>query len=197
MFARRLACERDGRQLFAELDLDIFPGDVLEIMGPNGAGKSTLLRILAGLLPDFTGTVDRRHDGEFLYLGHRTGMSPGLTGAENLRWFASLCNGGGAPASTIALALQRVGLLGYEDVPCQQLSAGQQRRAALARLLLSDAAVWLLDEPATALDDAGAELLRELIADHCRQGGAALLATHTRLGVDARLLRLGSSDALL
>ena len=190
--ACQLACERDGRMLFAELDLDVAPGDIVEVVGPNGAGKSTLLRILSGLFPDYEGEV--RGGSDALYLGHRPGMSPGLTAIQNLTWFATLATGGGADSPTIENALTRVGLAGYDDVPCQQLSAGQQRRAALARLLLSDARMWLLDEPATALDDAATQLLSSLVADHCAAGGAAVIATHARLSlpsnIAARLLRL-------
>jgi heme exporter protein A len=182
--ARQLACERDGRLLFRGLDLDIAPGDVIELMGPNGSGKSTLLRILAGLMPDYAGTVlrggataagakdmdmDTAASADCLYLGHRTGMSPGLAPQQNLQWFTTLLNGGGASVTGI--------------------------RAALARLLLSDARIWLLDEPATALDDAGAELLRSIIQDHRQSGGATVVATHARLGVTARLMLLGSGDA--
>ena len=190
--ARQLRCERDGRLLFTALDLDVAAGAAIEIMGPNGAGKSTLLRILAGLLPDYQGDVHVAV--EYLYLGHRTGMSPGLGPAQNLSWFATLGSGGGADAAAIRGALARVGLAGCDDVPCQQLSAGQQRRVALARLLLSDAPVWLLDEPATALDDGAIKLLRELIVTHCADGGAVVMATHARLldgaAVGARVLQL-------
>ena len=153
--ARQLACERDGRWLFAALDLLLAPGEAMEIMGPNGAGKSTLLRILAGLLP---------------------------------------ASGGAASTAAVHAAIARVGLAGYEDVPCQQLSAGQQRRVGLARLLLSDSPLWLLDEPATALDDDATHALRELIVAHCAAGGAVAMATHARLlaaaPIATRVLRL-------
>ncbi|MEZ5557231.1 MAG: heme ABC exporter ATP-binding protein CcmA [Pseudomonadales bacterium] len=183
---RGLTCERDGRRLFAELDLDLRPGECLELTGPNGSGKSTLLRAIAGLYPDFDGTIDA---AESLYLGHRAGLSTLLSAAENLRWYAAL----GGSAAGIAEALERVGMAGYERVPCQQMSAGQQRRVGLARLLLCPASLWLLDEPLTALDAAGHDLVRALIEGQMARGGAVICATHQGLGLArARRLALGS-----
>ena len=190
--ARQLACERDGRWLFTALDLLLAPGEAMEIMGPNGAGKSTLLRILAGLLPASEGTVQTAVTP--LYAGHRPGLSPGLSASQNLAWFVTLASGGAASTASVHAAIARVGLGGYEDVPCQQLSAGQQRRVGLARLLLSDSPLWLLDEPATALDDDATHALRELIVAHCAAGGAVAMATHARLlaaaPIATRVLRL-------
>ena len=182
-----LHCERDGRVLFEGLNFQLQAGQVVELRGPNGAGKSTLLRCVAGLYPDFDGTCEA---AEFLYLGHRSGLCAPLTAAENLRWYQSLVAAGDADA--VRAALVRVGLAGYDDQPSASLSAGQQRRLALARLLLGSRPLWLLDEPLTALDDAGAELLRELIESHTSGGGAVLAATHAALGLSgAGTLRLG------
>ncbi len=184
-----LGCQRDGRWLFRQLTLTLNAGECLELEGPNGSGKSTLLRIIAGLYPDFSGTL---RVGDGLYLGHRPGISAMLTAEENLRWYAALQ---GAPA-TIPGALSRVGLAGFERVSCQQMSAGQQRRVGLARLLLGGAPLWLLDEPMTALDTDGQRLVQELIEAHLAGGGAAVCATHQPLGVGgARRLRLGVVDA--
>jgi heme exporter protein A len=187
---RGLRCERDGRVLFHDLDIDIRSGDIVELTGPNGSGKTTLLRCLAGLTGDFDGDVARA--GPFSYIGHRGGLNLQLTPLENLRWYAAI---EGAPAADDVLAplLDRVGLAGYELTPCQQLSAGQQRRAALARLLFCDAALWLLDEPLTALDDAGCALVRQLLLRHRDGGGGALCATHQPLQItDARRQLLGN-----
>lgn len=179
-----LHCERDGRVLFDALSLTLGGGDCLELRGPNGSGKSTLLKAVAGLYADYAGTIEV---GDSLYLGHRSGVSALLTAEENLRWYRALRPG---PVA-VGDALARMGLAGYERVPCQQLSAGQLRRVALARLLICQADVWLLDEPLTALDDRGRRLVGELIAARCREGGTVLCATHQPLGVaGARVLAL-------
>jgi heme exporter protein A len=176
--------------LFDNLDLDIGPGDVIELSGPNGSGKTTLLRCLAGLTGDFDGHVE--HASAFRYVGHRGGLNPQLSPLENLRWYAAI-EGANADTDALSLLLTRVGLAGYELTPCQHLSAGQQRRAALARLGFDGAALWLLDEPLTALDDAGCALVRDLLQQHRAGGGAALCATHQSLQLgDVRRQRLGS-----
>jgi heme exporter protein A len=183
-----LACERDGRVLFDRLQVQLRPGACLELRGPNGSGKSTLLRAIAGLYPDFTGTIDA---AESLYLGHRPGVSALLTAEENLRWYGVLRPGGRTPAE----ALATVGLAGYERVVCQQLSAGQLRRVALARLVVCPVPLWLLDEPMTALDHDGQRLVRNLVGDHLGAGGAALCATHQDLELPgAGVLALGADE---
>jgi heme exporter protein A len=184
-----LSCERDGRTLFRDLAFSLSAGDCLELRGPNGSGKSTLIRAIAGLYPDYTGTIEA---GESLYLGHRPGISALLTAGENLRWYAALRPGG----IGVGEALEQVGMAGYERVACQHMSAGQQRRVGLARLALMDAPLWLLDEPLTALDQAGQQLVRALIDVQRARGGAVLCATHQPLGLaGADLLSLEASDA--
>jgi len=188
---RGLRCERDGRLLFDALSIELHAGEIVELTGPNGSGKTTLLRILAGLSSDFDGAVERH--GRLSYIGHRGGLNPQLTALENLRWYAVI-EGYDATDAQLLQLLAEVGLAGYEETPCQQLSAGQQRRAALARLGFDGGGVWLLDEPLTALDDAGAGVVRALLARHCVAGGSALCATHQPLGVTAaRRQSLGSS----
>ncbi|MEQ8859358.1 MAG: heme ABC exporter ATP-binding protein CcmA [Pseudomonadales bacterium] len=180
-----LSCARDGRVLFDALDLSLRAGGGLELRGPNGSGKSTLLRAVAGLYPDYTGTIET---AESLYLGHRPGIGALLTAEENLVWYAALRPGGEA----VSEALARVGMTGYERVVCQHMSAGQQRRVALARLLVCPARLWLLDEPLTALDAAGQDLVRGLIETQRQAGGAVLCATHQPLALaDAGVLTLG------
>lgn len=182
-----LSCRRDDRQLFHDLDFVVAPGDYVELTGPNGSGKSTLLRSIAGLFQDYDGRIE---GSQFLYLGHRPAVSPLLTPVDNCRWFLDLLGESADPQP----ALERVGLAGYEDIACQHLSAGQQRRVALARLLLARRPLWLLDEPLTALDAQGASLVGELIAEQCEQQGAVLCATHQSLGLPAtRSLRLGGA----
>jgi len=188
-----LGCVRDGRTLFRDLELTVGRGECVALRGPNGSGKSTLLRAIAGLFIDVEGEILVSKPA---YLGHRPGISLSLSPLENLRWYASL-----EPAAVskpvvghLVSLLERVGLAGYEDVRCQHLSAGQQRRAALARLMIDAAPLWLLDEPFTALDSDGQDLVRSLLVQHATSGGAAVCATHQDLGVpSSRDLVLGSA----
>jgi heme exporter protein A len=185
LVADNLTCERDGRLLFQGLSFALRGGDIVELTGPNGSGKSTLLRCIAGLYPDYEGTIEAQPG---LYLGHKLGLNGLLTATENLRWYRALSSGAG----DIEAVLARVGMAGYERVPCQQLSAGQQRRVALARMLIGASPLWLLDEPMTALDGAGQRMVADLIRQHATQGGAVLCATHQPLEVaGAQSLVLG------
>ncbi len=191
--ATGLGCERDGRVLFAGLDFSLAGGEICELRGANGAGKSTLLRVLAGLYTDYVGEV-RSEPGDhgLLYLGHRPGVAALLTADENLAWQGSLKDGEHRPREARLEALAQVGLAGFGDVRAVAMSAGQQRRVALARLLLTRARLWLLDEPLTALDADGAALVGTLLDAHRAAGGAALVATHADLPLaDCRRLTLG------
>ncbi len=166
------------------------PGDIVELRGANGSGKTTLLRCLAGLTSDFSGAIDRCT--AFLYMGHRGGINGQLTPIENLEWYGALV-GSAADGARMRDALDAVGLAGYARTPCGQLSAGQQRRVTLARLKLDAAALWLLDEPLTALDDDGCALVRSLLEQHRSRGGSAVCATHPPLEVSGvRCERLGA-----
>lgn len=183
------SCERDGRMLFRNLGLTVAAGECVELRGPNGSGKSTLIRAVAGLFPDFTGVIEA---ARCLYVGHLPGIAALLSAEENLRWYAALRPGG----LSVGAALERVGMAGYERVACQHMSAGQQRRVALARLVLCPAPLWLLDEPLTALDAAGQRLVLALIEEQRRRGGAVLCATHQPLDIaGARVLDLAGAAA--
>lgn len=189
-----LCCERDGRLLFDGLALALQPGEACELLGSNGSGKSTLLRCIAGLYPEYDGTIDCPSS---VYFGHRLALNALLSVEENLAWYGAL-NGVETPATNqtmhIDSLLQQVGLPGYAPIPVAQLSAGQQRRVALARLLLAPAGLWLLDEPYTALDTDGQRLVDGLIERHLSQGGAVLCATHQALGISRKTtLTLGLS----
>jgi len=185
-----LDCERDQRQLFTGVSFRLWAGDMLRIRGPNGSGKSSLLRLLCGLSQPAAGHVELfgqaltqqrgKLASNLLWIGHATGVKSLLTPEENLVWLGTLHARGTSAA--IGYALAAVGLRGFEDTPCHALSAGQQRRIALARLYLPGApAVWLLDEPFTALDSAGTAQLEERLAAHCEGGGTVVLTTHHEL----------------
>jgi heme exporter protein A len=181
----QLTCERDGRKLFDSLDFELNGGECLEVTGDNGSGKSTLLRCVAGLFTNYTGTIQTASS---LYLGHRLGLNLLLTAEQNLRWYQGLCGN----SDSIGEVLHRVGMAGYARVVCQNMSAGQQRRIGLARLVTGQCSLWLLDEPLTALDAAGQELVADLIGEHLRGSGSVICATHQGLHVQgARSLQLG------
>ena len=194
-----LSCERDERVLFAGLSVAFNAGDLVQISGPNGAGKTTLLRAISGISGEYQGEL--RYNGaslpaarwdlacDSLYLGHLPGIKKNLTPAENLAWYQAQAGA----SMEINAALAAVGLYGYEDTPCYQLSAGQLRRVALARLHLSQARIWILDEPFTAIDKLGVSQLELLIDTHCRAGGLVLLTSHQDLSL-AQLRNVNLED---
>ncbi|GGY07382.1 cytochrome c biogenesis ATP-binding export protein CcmA [Litchfieldella qijiaojingensis] len=200
--ARHLACERDDRWLFADLDIEVGSGEIVCIEGPNGSGKTTLLKILSGQLADYRGELYwcgspmRQVRGDFLanllYMGHAPGVKAALTPLENLAWYQALAGETGNENARMK-ALAAVGLMGFEDIPAAQLSAGQQRRIALARLELIERPLWILDEPFTAIDRDGVAEFEQRLLAHARRGGSVLLTTHhdlTPLG-ELRRIRLG------
>lgn len=164
------------------------------VRGPNGSGKSTLLRLAAGLYPDYEGGIEA---ADAFYLGQKPGISGLLSPRENLQWYrrAGLSAGGaGSPRAkrSVDEAMAAVGLEACSEIPCARLSQGQQRRAGLARALLSPLRLWLLDEPLTALDAQGRSLVGRFIEDHCAGGGAAMCASHQPLGaMDSAAIELG------
>lgn len=196
--AQALFCERDDRVLFSGLDFALHAGDLMQVQGSNGSGKTTLLRILCGLNASYEGElywrgvpIDEDREGflaSLLYLGHRVGVNKILTARENLRWSCALHSP--VTDTDIDNALARVGLTGYADVTCRNMSAGQQQRVSLARLLLSPATLWVLDEPFTTLDVHGVKTLESLLAEHVQAGGAVLVTTHHPLAVPCTLRRL-------
>ncbi|WP_373768053.1 cytochrome c biogenesis heme-transporting ATPase CcmA [Glaesserella sp.] len=182
-----IACERGETRLFEGCSLTVSSGQWWQIEGHNGIGKTSLLRILAGLAVAAEGEVlwngvkiqqqrDQYYEHLF-YLGHHAGVKPELTAWENLRFYQKIQ---GLPLEDEALwnALAKVSLIGREDLPCSHLSAGQQRRVALAKLWLTRATLWILDEPFTAIDKKGVVELIEHIDRHCEQGGMVIFTSH-------------------
>lgn len=186
-----MICERDDAPLFEPISCVLAPGDIVQLEGANGIGKTTLLRCIGGLSSRWHGEMLWRGKplartrtefaADTIYLGHAIGLKAALSPRENLQWWTGLY--GIDARSAIDVALERVGLLGYEDSACYQMSAGQQRRVGLARLFLTDAKLWILDEPFTAIDRRGVAALEQWIADHAAAGGAVLLTSHQSLSL--------------
>jgi heme exporter protein A len=195
-----LFCERDDRILFEDLNFELREGQVLQIKGSNGSGKTTLLRNICGLNVGYEGAISWYGDpitecqeefySSLVYIGHRVGVNKVLTPLENLRWSSSLQQV--ITDDELLDALEKVGLRGYEDSQCFTLSAGQQQRVSLSKLLLSRAKLWVLDEPFTTLDAAGVKQLEVLLKTHAGNGGAVMVTTHHTLSVpNLQVLELG------
>lgn len=186
--ARALAFYRQDEPVFAELGFRLHIGELALIEGDNGSGKTTLMRILAGLLHVDEGELRWRGDilrrdrceGEILFLGHQLGLKADLSPAENLHFAAGLH--GRHDLTDVAAVLRDIGLGGYEDEPVRRLSAGQKKRAALARLLLLPASLWLLDEPYANLDRVGIATVNRVLEQHLASGGSALVTSHGAVG---------------
>jgi heme exporter protein A len=182
-----LCLERGGRRLVNNFDLEVKSTELVLIEGANGAGKTTLLRSLAGLSQLGLEGKIQRHCENLLYLGHRPGIKQLLTARENLAWY---CQAYGLDDKRVEPALDRVGLYGYEDMQCQTMSAGQQRRVNLARLYLGGGGLWLLDEPFAAIDKAGVRSLSQTLVEQVQAGGAIIMTSHQDLPIDYPLRRL-------
>jgi heme exporter protein A len=197
--AQALSCVKQDRELFSGLDICIRPGQLIHLLGPNGAGKTSLLRILAGLSQPETGHVNIFKDVArsnatalpnattlsqdalpLLYLGHKLALNKHLSAVENLTYWAASQHRH-TDAETLYPLLAKFELVGLEDIPCGQLSAGQQRRVSLARTALVDTGLWILDEPYTSLDVAGVALIQAQIDEFVRQGGAVIMTSHQAL----------------
>ena len=183
--ARDLSCARGGRRLFSGVGFALNGEEWIQVSGGNGAGKTSLLRILCGLREPDAGEVLWRgvplrraaedYFSDLAFVGHRDGVKLKMTPLENLRAWSEARGEGGA---MISAALETVGLSRAAGTLCANISAGQRRRAALARLLLTSARVWILDEPLAALDADGRQMVSQLLREHLREGGAAAIATH-------------------
>lgn len=189
--ASGLACSKRNRLLFENLNFAVNPGELWHIRGPNGAGKTSLLRILVGLSTPFHGevlyqdqrlpTVANEFYADLIYFGHKLGVNQTLNAQENMAFWCAQHSVKSDFDQQISL-LTQLGLVGLEDLPVGQLSAGQQRRVALSRFWLkSDAKLWVLDEPFTALDVDAVALLKQHIHTHVESGGAVVLTSHQEL----------------
>ena len=198
--ANALECVRGGRGLFHSLSFSLKQGELLEISGPNGSGKTSLLRMLCGLLSPTSGEIlwqgasisslKEEYLKGLAYLGHANGVKAELSALENLRIHNGLA-GQQPDEQKITAALERMGLGESVALPAKILSQGQQRRLALARLLVGERALWILDEPLTALDSAAVHLVQSVLGEHLKGGGLAVLTTHQPLDVRAgRKLRI-------
>lgn len=184
-------CVRGGRLLFEGLSFALAPGDAALVSGPNGVGKSSLIRVAAGLLAPAHGTVDGPEARALM--AEALALDPARPLAEALLFWAKL-DDRADPSRRVAEALAATALAPLAEVPVRLLSTGQRRRAALARVVASEAPVWLLDEPANGLDTASVTALVALIARHRAAGGIALVATHLALDLpDAQVIPLGAA----
>jgi heme exporter protein A len=192
--ATNLGCVRGDRRLFKGVNFSLAPGTFLQLQGPNGSGKTSLLRIICGLLAQAEGeirwqgaNISSLGDEYFTavtYLGHRTGVKDELSGLENLR-VSNALSGIEITEDKARAVLKTMGLGGRESLPARLLSEGQRRRVALARLIVCNTTLWLLDEVLTSLDSAAISLVRSLIEEHLSNGGMAIVATHQELALSA------------
>ncbi len=186
---KSVTCIKQDRCLFADLNFSLNSGQIMQLAGPNGAGKTSLLRIIAGFSVPDEGAVlfqeqpiskyYEEYARELLFIGHKTGVNTQLSAVENVSHWLQI--NGYINQPDLYPILAQLGLVGLEDVPVRMLSAGQQRRVALVRLWLSDAKLWVLDEPFTALDKSGVAFLQQRFTEHLLNGGTILLTTHQDL----------------
>jgi len=197
-----LACARGEHKLFSGLNFALSGGELMQVQGENGSGKTTLLRTLCGFIQPLAGHIrwqgqdiaelEEEYYADIIYLGHLNAIKDELNALENLR-ISSALSGCKVSDSVAIAALRRMGLRGRETFPVKVLSQGQRRRVALARLLISKAPLWILDEPLTALDVGAVGLMQEMIGEHLGKQGMVMYTTHQALevaGVETRLLTL-------
>jgi heme exporter protein A len=191
--ADRVQFERYYQPVFEPVSFAVGPGGLLLVTGPNGSGKTTLIRLLAGLLQPDAGSI-RIDAAKTAYIGHQLAVKEDLTVWENLRFTQRFAGGSCLPEE----ALFRLGLGRARDQEARSLSAGQRKRCALARLLMVEAGLWLLDEPYSNLDHDGVAIVDSLLAQHLQDGGACVMSTHGALrpkGIDYRECELSVPEA--
>ena len=198
-----LECVRGDRRLFSGLTFSLQSGELLHLHGHNGSGKTTLMRAICGLIKPTAGKVRWKGEGigrlgeefsrDVIYIGHKNGIKGDLNGIENLR-IGCVLDGASITDQQAWEALAQMGLRGHEDLPTRVLSQGQKRRVAMARLLVSQAPLWILDEPFTALDRAAVEFLQSIVRGHVEGGGMVILTTHQEVSLtrgQVKQLQLG------
>lgn len=201
--AVHLTCRRGERTLFTDLSFTLSPGELLQVAGANGSGKTSLLRILSGLSAAHDGEIrwnnaparGTDYHRDLLYIGHHSAVKEDLSALENLL-IASAFSDTNLTPEIATEALRNMGLSGREHLPTKVLSQGQKRRVGLARLLVSNAPLWILDEPLTALDVGAVELIQARLAEHVQRRGMIVLTTHQTLqapGVTPRRIELSAS----
>lgn len=194
---KNLECIRRDNILFQNLNFDLEDGGLLQVDGVNGSGKSSLMQICAGLIQasegevawDETNIIDCRYEYQrnISYFGHTNGVKTDLTALENMRVMHALS--GSSKELDYASILKQIGLPDMEDVLLSKMSAGQKRRVGLTRFFMSDAKLWLLDEPFNALDKDGKVIIEEMIVNHCKEGGMVIFATHQTMEINDYTLR--------
>lgn len=199
LIVENLAINRGEQEIVSDISFELAAGDALIVTGENGSGKSTTLRGIAGLLPLSNGGVKlldetgKAFEGEMReychYLGHKNAMKSALSVKENLEFWQKFC---GDAHLSVEEALDEVDLLHTIDLPYHYLSAGQKRRVAIARLLVSDRPVWILDEPTSGLDGHSVKMFTSLCHAFCNEGGILIAATHLPLGIETeKTLEIG------
>ncbi|MBT8047826.1 MAG: heme ABC exporter ATP-binding protein CcmA [Xanthomonadales bacterium] len=174
LVASQLVFERYFEPVFLPVDFQLENGELLLVTGANGCGKTTLIRVLAGILHPTSGAIDNRF-GAMAYVGHYLGIKDDLSVQENLRFMRDFL---GLSSRSCTDVIEQVGLTRVAEQQARTLSAGQRKRCALARLLVSESPLWLLDEPYSNLDVEGVELVDDILRGHLETGGACVLATH-------------------
>lgn len=180
-----LGVSRGGIPVLEGLNFTLLPGQALVLRGPNGVGKTTLLRTVAGLQPAISGSVNAPPDS-IAYAAHSDGLKSMLSVAENLRFWADVFG-----TRDISGAIESFELTALADRPAGALSAGQKRRLGLARILVTERPIWILDEPTVSLDAASVALFADVVRRHLSSGGMALMASHIDLGLDAEVFDVG------
>ena len=202
-FGENLSCIRGERLVFSKLNFHVKPGNTLIITGSNGSGKTSLLRLMAGLATPESGYISwgddpnlekpENHSERLHYIGHLNALKSTISVLENLKSWSFLHGGN---TKKVINAIKSLNLDGLEDIPCGYLSSGQKQRATLARLIASDAPLWLLDEPTNARDPNSVDLLHSLINKHLEKGGMLIIATNTELQVEKyQELKMGNFSA--